>query len=137
MSLGDNWIGSVVSAVENGPEWSSTAIFATWDDCGCFYDNVLPPAGFGIRVPMVIVSPYAIAGYTDSTDASFASLLAFTEHTFGLDPLSSLDAAAYDYSNSFDYGQRPLGPVPMVRTKVPPSELRWLRLHPPPDDDPT
>ena len=73
MLLGDNWIGSVVSAIENGPHWSDTAIFITYDDCGCFYDHVAPPAGLGVRVPMVIVSPYARSGYTDSSTASFAS----------------------------------------------------------------
>src|SRR3954463_772260 len=50
---GDNWIGQVVSAVMHGPQWRSTAIFITYDDCGCFYDHVLPPAGQGVRVPMV------------------------------------------------------------------------------------
>ncbi len=47
MTVGDNWLGSVVSAVENGPDWASTAIFITWDDCGCFYDHVAPPGGAG------------------------------------------------------------------------------------------
>jgi phospholipase C len=92
MSVGDNWIGQVVQAIENGPEWSSTAIFLTWDDCGCFYDHVAPPAGLGIRVPMIIISPYAIAGHTDSSVASFMSVLAYTEHTFGLPALSTRDA---------------------------------------------
>jgi len=58
MATGDNWIGQVVSAIENGPDWSSTAIFITYDDCGCFYDHVVPgvnPDGTqqGVRVPMV------------------------------------------------------------------------------------
>ncbi len=38
----DNWVGQLVSAVEHGPDWSSTAVFITWDDCGCFYDQVQP-----------------------------------------------------------------------------------------------
>ena len=41
----DNWAGSLMSAVENGPDWDRTAVFITWDDCGCFYDQVPPPAG--------------------------------------------------------------------------------------------
>jgi phospholipase C len=118
MRAGDNWIGSVVSAIENGPDWRSTAIFITYDDCGCFYDHVAPPPGLGIRTPMVIVSPYARAGTVDSTQASIASMLAYTEHNFGLDPLNENDANAYDYSNSFDYNQAPLGPVPMTRSKL-------------------
>jgi hypothetical protein len=78
---------------------------------------------------MVIVSPYARAGFTDSNVASFASMLAFTEHTFGLAPLASADAAAYDYSNSFNFEQRPLGGVRMTQTPVAPWELRWIENH--------
>ena len=37
---GDNWIATIVNAVMNGPDWDSTAIFITYDDCGCFYDPV-------------------------------------------------------------------------------------------------
>ena len=84
MAVGDNWIGQVVSAIETGPDWASTAIFLTWDDCGCFYDHVAPPTGLGIRVPMIMISPYVKAGTTDSNVASFASVLAFTETVFGL-----------------------------------------------------
>ena len=137
MALGDNWVGSVVSAIENGPDWKSTAIFLTWDDCGCFYDHVAPPSGFGIRVPMIIASPYAIAGHTDSTPASYASVLAFTEHIFGLPALSSLDAAAYDYLGSFNFGQAPLAGAPMVQTTLGPAELRQLAANPADSTDPT
>ena len=42
MAVGDNWIGQVVTAIEDGPDWNSTAIFITYDDCGCFYDHVTP-----------------------------------------------------------------------------------------------
>jgi phospholipase C len=138
MAVGDNWIGDVVSAIENGPDWVSTAIFITYDDCGCFYDHVPPPSGpTGIREPLVIVSPYARAGFTDSNTATFISLLAYTEHTFGLQPLNSDDAQAYDFSQSFDYSQTPLPPVAMTRTAIPDRERAWLRAHPLDPDDPT
>ena len=123
MAVGDNWIGQVASALEQGPEWGSTALFITWDDCGCFYDQVAPGVNAdgtpqGIRTPLVIVSPYAKAGYTDSSQASFASILAFTEQTFGLPALSLNDAGAYAFSNSFDYSQAPLPAIPMVQQPV-------------------
>jgi phospholipase C len=137
MLQGDNWIGSVVNAVMSGPEWNSTAIFITYDDCGCFYDEVPPPAGLGIRVPMVIVSPYAKLAHVDSNDASFASLLAFTEHVFGVQPLSDADATAYDYMDSFDFSQPPTPGVHLVSHPVPRWEWARLRAHPPPYNDPT
>jgi phospholipase C len=129
MAKGDDWIGRAVQAVENGPDWSSTAIFITWDDCGCFSDHVAPPPGLGIREPMIIVSPYARPGFTDSNVASFYSLLAFTEHTFGLSPLSPADADAYDYSQSFDYSQRPLPPVAMRRESISSAERTYIATH--------
>jgi phospholipase C len=137
ITQGDNWIGSVVSAIEHSPDWDSTAIFITYDDCGCFYDHVAPPPGLGIRVPMVIVSPYARAAYTDSTVASFASVLAYTEHTLDVPSLNGDDSSAYDYSGSFDYTQAPLPPVPLVTRPVPPASLRYMKAHPLSPDDPT
>jgi phospholipase C len=132
IAMGDNWIGSVVSAAMNGPQKTSTAIFITYDDCGCFYDHVPPPAGsqMGIRVPMVIVSPYAKKAFTDSTPTSFAGMLAFIEHNWGLPPLTSADASAYDYRNAFDFSQTPLAPVKMTRTSIPLWERNYLKAHP-------
>ncbi|MFI5286997.1 MAG: alkaline phosphatase family protein [Candidatus Dormibacteria bacterium] len=142
MAAGDSWIGQVVSAIENGPDWDSTAIFITYDDCGCFYDHVAPgvnPDGTpqGTRMPMVIVSPYAKAGYTDSTTATFASILAYVEQTFGLAPLSANDAAAYPYTNSFDNSQTPLTGISMQRESISAAEQHYIDAHPVSPDDPT
>jgi phospholipase C len=132
MAVGDNWIGQVVGAIEGGPDWGSTAIFITYDDCGCFYDHVPPPPGFGIRTPMVIASPWVKPSYTDSMQASYASPLAFTEHNLGLPPLGgqARDRTAYDYRNVFDFSQQPLAPVPMTATKLPHREVLRLRQIP-------
>jgi phospholipase C len=134
MGMGDNWIASIVDAIQQSPEWESTAIFITYDDCGCFYDHVPPPAGTGIRVPMVIVSPYAKPGYTDSTTATFESMLAFTEGTFDVDPLAPTDANAYDFHDSFDYSQQPLAPVALRQQRIGPWVQRWLERHTPKPD---
>jgi phospholipase C len=139
MIAGDNWIGQVVSSIMDGPDWSSTAIFITYDDCGCFYDHVPPPAGLGVRNPVVIVSPWVRPGYTDSTTATTASMLAFTEHTFGLPALGTADGSAYDYSNAFDFSTYP-GPATtptLTQTPVPPSSKRYIANHPVDAKDPT
>ncbi|MGI8577368.1 MAG: alkaline phosphatase family protein [Nocardioidaceae bacterium] len=139
MVSGDNYIGQMVSAAENGPEWDSTAIFITYDDCGCFYDHVTPPSGLGMRNPMVIVSPWAKPGYTDSTVAVQPySMLAFVQHAFGLAPLTSNVDNAYDYADAFDFTQQPVSGPAMTTTTIPRSEQRQLaRLLPEVDDDPT
>jgi phospholipase C len=134
---GDNWIATNVSAVMNGPDWSSTAIFIVYDDCGCFYDPVRPPADAGIRVPMVIVSPFAKPRFVDHHIATDASILAFTEHLFGLAPLSTEDASAYDYAHAFDFSQAALPGIALPPHPVPWSSVVYIAEHPPDPTDPT
>ena len=139
MAVGDNWIGKLVGALEASPEWSSTAIFITYDDCGCFYDQVPPGLNpdrsqKGTRVPLVIVSPYAIPGYVDSTPTTFAGILAFVEHNFGLTALNVNDAQAYPFSRAFNYSETPLPPVRMMQTPVTTTQLNAGTGD---DDDPT
>jgi len=119
ITAGDDWLGQVASAVMHGPQWRSTALFITWDDCGCFYDQV--PPGFnpdgtaqGPRTPLVIVSPYAKPGFTDTRATTFAGILAYAERTFGLKPLGINDRRAYPFTNAFNYNQAPLQPARMV-----------------------
>jgi phospholipase C len=78
----------------------------------------------------VIVSPWVKRRFVDSRVASFSSMLAFTEHTFGLAPLSNRDANAYDYSNAFNFQQRPLSPVPMTHTRLSSKSRAAVRDNP-------
>jgi phospholipase C len=132
-------VGQVASAVMKGPEWTSTALFITYDDCGCFYDQVRPgtnPDGTaqGPRAPLLIVSPYARPGYTDTTATTFAGILTYVEQTFGLHSLARDDARSYGFANAFNYNQKPLASIRMVQRPLPAS----ARHLPPPDPgDPT
>jgi len=130
---GDNWIGSIVSAVQASQYWASTAIVIAYDDCGCFYDHVVPPAGLGMRTPLVIVSPYAKSGYVDHTQAAFSvSVQAMIEWIFGLPTLTATtpDNGAYPWANAFDFTQVPLSATSLKTTEVPQSSLRYLSSHP-------
>ena len=135
MIVGDNWMSSLVKSVMDGPNWNSTAIFITYDDCGCFYDHVKPPPGLGVRLPMVIVSPWVKPRYTDHATASLASMLTFTEHNFGLAPLNQNDANAYDYRNSFDYNQIPLPAIDLKPNPVPKASVDRISKSPPFESD--
>lgn len=132
MIIGDNYIGSEIAAIENGPDGRSTTIFVYYDDCGCFYDHVPPPAGLGIRLPLVISSPYAKRGYTDHNVSTNSSILTYTEYVLGVAPVNDWDATAYDFHDSFDYTQTPTPPFKYKPAPVPPGSRH---LHPAPDDD--
>ena len=86
ISYGQSYVTSLVNAVMSGPDWSSTAIFLTWDDWGGFYDHVVPPAvdgaGYGLRVPALVISPYARRGVVDHQILSFDAYDKFIEDDF-------------------------------------------------------
>jgi phospholipase C len=86
VSRGQAWVTAIVDAVMRSPDWDSTAIFLTWDDWGGFYDHVVPPHvdrnGYGLRVPGLVISPYARRGYVDHQTLSFDAYLKFIEDDF-------------------------------------------------------
>ena len=120
---GENWTVDQINAIMQGPDWSSTAIFLTWDDFGGFYDHVPPPyvdyLGLGPRVPLLIISPYARQGYISHTQYEFSSVLKFVEELFQLPALTQRDANANDMTDSFDFDQSPLPPLVLAPRNCP------------------
>jgi phospholipase C len=86
VSTGHAYVTGLVNAVMQSPEWDSTAIFLAWDDWGGFYDHVVPPTvdqnGYGLRVPALVISPYAKRGFIDHQTLSFDAYLKFIEDDF-------------------------------------------------------
>jgi phospholipase C len=83
---GQAWVTNLVNAVMRSRDWSSTAIFLSWDDWGGFYDHVVPPSvdgnGYGLRVPALVISPYAKRGFIDHQVLSHDAYLKFIEDDF-------------------------------------------------------
>ncbi len=86
ISDGQAWTTRLINAAMQGPDWSSTAIFLAWDDWGGFYDHVPPPVvdqnGYGLRVPGLVISPYARQGFVDHQTLSFDAYVKFIEDDF-------------------------------------------------------
>ena len=86
VSVGQSYVTTIINAVMQSPDWNSSAIFLTWDDWGGFYDHVQPPTvdalGYGLRVPGLVISPYARQGYIDHQTLSFDAYLKFIEDDF-------------------------------------------------------
>jgi len=117
---GPSWVASIVNAIGGSPYWTDTAVIITWDDWGGWFDHVPPPqvindgtswgSGYvyGFRVPLIVVSPYAKAGYISHVTHDFGSILKFIEEVFGLSTLGYADARADDLSDCFNFNQTPL-----------------------------
>jgi len=125
-------VTSLVNAVMAGPDWDSTAIFLAWDDWGGFYDHVAPPKvdenGYGLRVPGLVISPYARKGFIDHQTLSFDAYAKFIEDDFlggqRLDPATDgrpdprpdvrgNAKALGDITAAFDFDQPPRPPMPL------------------------
>jgi len=130
ISNGQAYVTRLINAAMRGPNWNSTAIFLTWDDWGGFYDHVQPPIvdenGYGLRVPGLLISPWARAGYIDHQILSFDAYLKFIEDRFlggqRLDPetdgrpdprptVREEVAILGDLTEEFDFDQEPLPPL--------------------------
>jgi len=107
-ALGESAVEQIVAAlVSNRDAWAHTALFVTWDENGGLFDHVTPPTpapgtrgehltvvpsdaggiagpiGFGFRVPMLVVSPFARGGRICSETFDHTSILRFIEARFG------------------------------------------------------
>ena len=126
VAVGQAWVTKLVNAVMQGPDWNRTAIFLAWDDWGGFYDHVEPPVvdaqGYGLRVPALVISPYAKRGYVDHQILSFDAYLKFIEddflHARRIDPktdgrpdprpdVRENEQILGDLEHDFDFRQKP------------------------------
>jgi phospholipase C len=116
---GENWATGVIDSIMRSPDWSSTAIFLTWDEWGGFYDHVNPPDedrfGLGFRVPLIVLSPWARPHTIDHHVANFDSMLRFIEDNWSLDPLTNRDATAPSLIRDFDFSQPPETAHPLAQ----------------------
>src|SRR5229473_2704350 len=84
---------SIANYVIAKPElFASTAIMATFDEGGGYYDSgyiqTLDFFGDGTRIPLLVISPYVIPGSVDHAYSDHASILKFIEANWGLRTLS-------------------------------------------------
>jgi phospholipase C len=147
VSAGQTYVTGLIDAIMRGPDWDSTAIFLSWDDWGGFYDHVKPPHvdenGYGLRVPGLVISPYARRGYVDHQTLSFDAYLKFIEDDFlggrRIDPstdgrpdprpdVRENAALLGDLASDFDFSQPPRPPE--ILPVDPPTDLiRPPRRH--------
>jgi phospholipase C len=153
VSTGQAYVTHLVNSVMAGPNWGSTAIFLAWDDWGGFYDHVVPPAvdaaGFGMRVPALVISPYAKKGYIDNSTMSLDAYVKFIEDDFlggqRIDPktdgrpdprpnVRETLPGVGDVSAAFDFNQPPRHPLllslhPHADLVAPTKAFHWRIRH--------
>ena|GEM_PF-515945 len=115
---GPDWTGSILNALGSSDYWSSSVVLVLWDDWGGWYDHVVPPTvdnlGFGFRVPLIVMSPYARRGYVSHSEHEFGSVIRFIEASFALPLMGTSDARADDLSDMFDFSTPKFGFTPII-----------------------
>ena len=135
IEIGQQWVSEVIAAVMQSPAWQRTLIILTYDEHGGFYDHVPPPAAcvpdehrpkvkpghlqprfdhYGMRVPLIMISPWAKRGYVSHVPTSHASLLRLVQARFGLPALTRRDANAIPPYDMFDFASPPRLAVPAL-----------------------
>jgi phospholipase C len=142
---GPSWVASIVNAVGQSPYWKDTAIFVTWDDWGGWFDHVAPPSirdsyEYGLRVPVIVISPYAKAVTVSHQPNDFGSILRFIEQMFSLQQIDPSVGYADSYSlgdmsDFFNFNQTPLTFIP-IKAPLGAEYFRNDKTPPgPPDND--
>jgi phospholipase C len=122
IQVGEAFSASIVEALLGSPNWHDSAMFLTYDEHGGFYDHVPPPAApppddippsagsgpwtfnqYGVRVPLIVISPYTMGHDVSHTVYDHTSLLRFIEVRFGLPSLTNRDAQARPLLDFFDF----------------------------------
>jgi len=137
VQVGERFVASVIQALFDSPDWSSSAMFLTYDEHGGFYDSVAPPAAvvpddiapvlepgdvqasfdmYGVRVPAVVVSPFSRPHSVSHVVNDHTSMLRFIETRFSLPALTRRDAAANPMLEFFDFSHSSFATPPTLPT---------------------
>jgi phospholipase C len=128
--IGERWVATVIDALGKSPDWNRSALFLAYDEHGGLFDHVPPPPAcapdefppesgvgsferLGVRVPMILVSPYARRHFVGHHVYDHTSIARFVQARFRLPALSARDANAEAPWEMFDF-ESPPGPPPVV-----------------------
>jgi phospholipase C len=94
LNLFEGFTQKIVDAVKANPAvWIDTAIFVTFDEGGGYYDSgYVQPLDFfgdGTRIPLIVVSPFTVAGHISHDYSDHVSILKFIERNWNLDPVTT------------------------------------------------
>jgi phospholipase C len=131
LASGQSLVRSLINALVQSSSWKKSAFLLAYDDWGGWYDHVRPPRvdrhGYGLRVPALLVSPYARRGVVDHTTLDFTSILKFIEQNWGLKPLAQRDARANSFAAAFDFEQPARAPAFTAPTREQAPDARARR----------
>jgi phospholipase C len=128
---GQTLIHSMITQLMVSRLWSSSALMWTYDGSGGWFDHVTPPPGMGLRVPALLVSPYARHGQVNHTQLDYTGALNFIEQNWHVTPLTARDSAANNLTSAFDFAAapRPAEIVPVAKEQEQPPLVKVAIIY--------
>ena len=139
----------ILDALASSPEvWKKTAVIISFDENDGFFDHVPPPVpppgeedeywdgsptGLGIRVPLLVVSPWSVGGYVCSEVFDHTSQVRFLERVTGVEEPNISRwrrTVCGDLTGAFDFSQGRPQPAVQEPGPIPEFTRRW-RPEPP------
>jgi phospholipase C len=146
--LGQRFVADVVDALTKSPLWDKSALFLSYDEHGGLFDHVEPPAAcppddvpletkpgdpghgdpeakldrLGIRVPFIVVSPFAKKHHVSHDVYDHTSIVRMVEARWVMPALSARDANALAPWDMFDFVNPPHLEPPVVNLPPIPDE---------------
>jgi len=133
-----HWLVNTINHIQKLPQWKDTAVVVAYDDSDGWYDHQLGPivnassdpsqdalsgsscgtpaagayqdrCGYGPRLPMLVVSPYAKTNYVDHAITDQTSVLKFVEDNWKVGTIGdqSFDAKAGSLDGMFNFKSWP------------------------------
>ena len=146
IQLGQAAVADVIAALMASPNWKDSAMFLTYDEHGGFYDHVPPPTAcipddvtpqnapedptatygrLGFRVPLMVISPFAKAGFVSHVVYDHSSILRFIETRHDLPAFTRRDANADAMLDLFNFDAPPfLTPPQLPKAVVDPVKVQ-------------
>jgi phospholipase C len=107
VSLAASFLANFINSVQNSSAWADCAIVVIWDEGGGWYDHVPPPTvdsqGLGVRVPMMVISPFAKKAYISHVQMDHVSILKFIQWNWGLPSLNARNDQSVDIRDMFSF----------------------------------
>src|SRR5262249_22537551 len=139
VQVGQDFVAGVLNALMASPGWQTSAFFLTYDEHGGYYDHIVPPAApipdgfapilqpgdtpgafdqYGVRVPVVVASPYSKPHFVSHVVHDHTSILKFIEYRFGMPSLTNRDLAADPMLEFFDFNSPPFVTPPSLPAAI-------------------
>jgi len=141
--ISESSVAATINAIAGSPYWSQSAIIITYDESDGFYDHQPEqfrtygpdgePETGGPRIPLLVISPFAVTNGVSHVYSEHSSVVRFIEELEGLVPLGSLPTESAAFTSGAKLCSSPptySGSTPAPTLVLPGSQSTTTTINP-------